>query len=555
MPVERSQILQFVKSSYLFKKADPSALDLLVSSLQSMDYHQGEIVYNQGDLAENLYFLFKGKVKVTRFKKDDEESMGVLDEGDIFGFEMLEYDSRCRTRTTADCPVTLLYLDRDSTRQLLEKIPTLNLDLKLLFESYILGLQIRFNWCNEDEVIYFLARRHVWFLLRRFIPLALFIVISMPIIAFLIYRNPGYTTPMLFLGIDVLVILLWGGWNYLDWSNDYAVITNQRVAFVDKVILLYDSREEAPLNAILSVTTDTDFWGRSLGYGDVIARTYAGSIRLSHMAFPKQVAFLLTAEWDRVKSQRVQMEQSELEETIRFRLGFKQKQNNPGANREAPGPKKGMAGLREQLLKPFRLRFVNGDVVTWRTHWLLLLLKTFFPTLIFIGIIVLAFLRIFKVVVFLSLLPFLAVALLGLIITALWWLYNVLDWSNDIYIVTPDQVIDINQKPLGKLDRRAASLKNIQSIEYERLGFIGLLFNYGTVYINVGETTLTFDQVYNPAEVQRELFKRLAMRDFREKHQQVEADQKRVADWIAAYHKVAEERKVQNPLPPEANLR
>ena len=56
-----------------------------------------------------------------------------------------------------------------------------------------------------------------------------------------------------------------------------------------------------------------------------------------------------------------------------------------------------------------------------------------------------------------------------------------MDWHNDIYLITPDQVVDVNKKPLGHEERQAAPLKNILGIEYKRLGIIGLLLNFGTV--------------------------------------------------------------------------
>ena len=69
----------------------------------------------------------------------------------------------------------------------------------------------------------------------------------------------------------------------------------------------------------------------------------------------------------------------------------------------------------------------------------------------------------------------------------LWWLYNYLDWHNDIYLITNEQVVDVNRKPLGKEERRAALIRNILSVEYKRMGVIGLLLNFGTVFIRVGE--------------------------------------------------------------------
>jgi len=84
---------------------------------------------------------------------------------------------------------------------------------------------------------------------------------------------------------------------------------------------------------------------------------------------------------------------------------------------------------------------------------------------------------------------------LGLILF-LWLLYDYVDWHNDIYQVTPDQILDIERKPFGTEDKKAAPLENILSIEYERIGFLGLLFNFGTVLIKVGTTTFTFDHVF-----------------------------------------------------------
>ena len=132
---------------------------------------------------------------------------------------------------------------------------------------------------------------------------------------------------------------------------------------------------------------------------------------------------------------------------------------------------------------------------------------------------------------------FLALCVVFLVVF-LWWLYNYIDWHNDIYLITGEQVVDINRKPLGKEERRAAQIKNILSVEYKRLGIIGLVLNFGTVFIRVGEATFSFDNVYNPSEVQRELFHRISQRSLKERQAQGEAERQRMADWISAYHRI-----------------
>ena len=36
----------------------------------------------------------------------------------------------------------------------------------------------------------------------------------------------------------------------------------------------------------------------------------------------------------------------------------------------------------------------------------------------------------------------------------IWYLYQFLDWNNDIYQVTSDQVMDVKRTPLGREDRK-----------------------------------------------------------------------------------------------------
>ena len=71
---------------------------------------------------------------------------------------------------------------------------------------------------------------------------------------------------------------IWGIWNLLDWGNDYYIVTNQRVIWLERVIGLYESRQEAPLRTVLSVGMESDQLGRIFGFGDVIVRTYTGQI-------------------------------------------------------------------------------------------------------------------------------------------------------------------------------------------------------------------------------------------------------------------------------------
>src|SRR5690606_2679620 len=99
--------------------------------------------------------------------------------------------------------------------------------------------------------------------------------------------SPATNVLFILIGFAMMVIGLgWALWNIIDWSNDFYIITNQRVVWVEKLIGLYDSRREAPLDTILAVNVNSSFIGRTFGYGDVMVRTFIGGILMRNMNNP-----------------------------------------------------------------------------------------------------------------------------------------------------------------------------------------------------------------------------------------------------------------------------
>jgi hypothetical protein len=130
----------------------------------------------------------------------------------------------------------------------------------------------------------------------------------------------------------------------------------------------------------------------------------------------------------------------------------------------------------------------------------------------------------------------------------LWWIYQYVDWSNDIFQVTEDQILDIDKTPLGREERKSAPLDNILTTESERRGFLKVLLNYGNVYITVGGAQLVFEDVFDPPSVQQDIDRRREARIERKKRSEANAERERVADWFAEYHRSVEElRSVEEP--------
>jgi hypothetical protein len=251
--------------------------------------------------------------------------------------------------------------------------------------------------------------------------------------------------------------------------------------------------------------------------------------------------------WMRTKEAVRQSEQEGIKQAIRNKLGVPQKK--AAAPVPAPVPqkpeKKGLQ-LRDLWRDAFKMRIEDGGVVTYRKHVFVLFRQTWIQNVVFL----LIFSTPFLWSALLGGMPplwLLAVLVLVLVIDLSSWIYEYLDWSNDVYQVTAEQIIDINRKPFGAEDRKAAPLENILSSEYKRKGILGMLLNYGTVFIMVGGAQFNFQDVADPPTVQQDVVRRQQARIQKKREAETAGERERLAEWLAMYHRTVEEiRREQN---------
>ncbi|NPV76545.1 MAG: cyclic nucleotide-binding domain-containing protein [Anaerolineae bacterium] len=552
MSVDRKDILEVLKMVYPFHRKEERYLQEIISYCNVIECHAGEIIYKEGEECGALYMVQSGQIELQRGFDSGSKPAVRLSSGDFFGFELFEKDGRYRATAVAMRDSAVLVFRKDVLVELASKFLWFQRGLLTMFDSYQQARRVRLDWMGVDEVIYFISRRHNAFLFFNLIfPLTAAIACFL-MLAFVMLLGINPLVLGSVFGGGLLLALLACGWVYLDWTNDYSIVTNQRVVFQEKVVLLYDSRQEAPMNAVLKVDTATSLLGRWLGYGNVIASTYAGLVILRSLNRPEEAAAIVLAESERAFLRRRQVEKKELDSLIRNRLNVQPLQGN-GPKLEEITHQVKPGKLQVMLANMFRMRFEEGPKITYRTHWFILFLKLCLPTIVLIGVFIAFMLRISNILQVLPVTVFAALAMILAVIAFLGWIYEYADWRNDYYVVTPDQVVDVYKKPLGREERQAAPLKNIQSIEFKRKGILGLLLNFGTVFIRVGDAELTFDNVFNPAEIQRDLFHRIAERDYREKQEALAEEKTRLGDWIEAYHHIQQEGKTgQNPSSTES---
>ncbi len=537
----------------------------IADELTEQSFSAGGVVFQQDSKAESFYMIHGGSVRIVRKQDGKEMQLALLVRNDYFG-EMALVSKRRRSATvTAITDTTLLVLSRQNFEKLFKQAPELRLNLDLAVKSRLLARSLQFKWLGKDEVIYFLARKHPVVLYQKLVlPIVL---LAIPIFFFYAWVSILHILLVLFAAIASLVALAgWVIWQVIDWGNDYYIVTNQRVVWLEKVIGVYDSRQESPLSTVLSFNVETDQLGRILDYGNVVVRTFVGRIPFNHVHHPNQAKRMIEEYWNRTKESAVGMEKEAMKNAIRKRLGIPVPTPPKADSAKSATSSSSRSSWFLRLLgaDTLKLRYETGENVIYRKHWVVLVRQAWMPFLGSLAILLLFIYRLFELAflpeeAFISLQGGFSVdgwagALLIAFVPFMGWLiYQVLDWSNDKFEVTPDQIIDIDRKPFGTESRNAAPLENILGTNYERVGIWGNIFNYGTVHITVGGSKMAFEDVMNPAEVQSDIDRRRMARQAKKTESTIAAERERMAEWLVTYHKSArefqEEEKKKNQKP------
>ena len=550
----QSQIVSLFKEIYLFNWVEETYLGDLARRFEVIKRGPGELVFSQGDRGDYFFIILEGEVEVVRKVGNVESRIDTLIAGDFFGEEAL-LDRRSQiasVRTLVPC--VLLQLKKDQFFALLKEYPQIETSLMRIIESHRFMREHEFDWLDEDEVIYQARRKHEAYLVIALIGPGLLAIVALLITT--IGVAIGSTSPISLgiysvAGLIFFASLVWGVWNYIDWGNDYYIVTDERVVWIELVIWLYKSQVEAPFTAILSVDVKTSFWGRQLGFGNVVVRTFTGEVVFRGVGEPYQMAALVEEYWHRAQKSTRQTEHEEMEQSVRRAIGLETDEDRQKQDKAAPPPAPNPMDYTEPSLAQkyfgniFNMRYEVGQTITYRRHWIVLLRKT---SLQLLAIMLLLFLSVGYDVLFLtdrfrliSLLLCNSMSILVLFLVLFpWWLYNYVDWRNDIYQVTDKNIFDINRKPLGTESRKSASLENILSLEHTRPGFLGYVLNFGNVTINVGEDEFVFRDVFEPARIQQDIFARMYnLRQEKEKAE-VARERDRILALMAAYHKNVE---------------
>lgn len=361
---------------------------------------------------------------------------------------------------------------------------------------------------QRDERIMFTVHRHwIAFAVRAVVPVLLGAGVFFFWASRAFSTDPLTPQPSLFDGTNLVLMLIMAAlgalvaYVWFDWRNDQLLITNKRVVHEERTLALSYRYQTITLDRVQNVNVQQNGIQKLLNYGRVTIQAAAPSRPLifNPSERPRALQAYLLGEIKREKR----------EQDAKLRDDVVQRRIDPRSLPPDPWPEPSVAFMGPpdwwHTMFPFA-PIVDNNTITWHRHWSVLINQIAVPLLALVvwivGLVAVQQIGLLGGVVT-SVFAVLLIAIVGYLV----WQYD--DWRNDIYVLEPARLIDIERLPLGLFEnRREAPLSAIQNVDIESPSLWARTLGYGNVEIQTAGAAgnFVFDSVGDPRDVQRVVF-------------------------------------------------
>ncbi len=578
---------EFLQKLPIFSGLNKTELTQLAQICYSYTFDRGAVVAYQRDVADSLYIVRSGRLVADRL-----DAVGRIERSTAYLPGTCFDDSWLFAADVHPATVRgvgngeLLILKGSDFLHFLDKNPAALAKLQPGFddeENVPTGLSEK-GWQEAqkmrmkanrqssavsllpDELVEFYARRSHWFLLYRlFVPgLGLLFLPVMLYVALTVAGGAWASIAWITAVILALVFLAWMAFRFLDWSNDYFVITNKRLIHREFSLRTFHVNDiKIPIEQVQSVETTKPSLLATLfkiGTARITTASQAGVLVFDNLDNPDAVKDALGRLSQRVRSLDAGRTQAAMRQSLEGYFAapppMQKTADDPDGKKNTPAARSDLS-FWESLRKGYQWRVEEDGVITYRKHIFILFEQIAWPVgagliLLILAYVLVAFFQ-FTLAEIVLVFSVLFLADLG------WLVWNMEDWRNDTYQVTSRSVIDIDRLPFGfRESRKEAALSNIQNVNADRPGLLPTLFNYGRVVVETAgaKSDIIFESVPNPSQIQSDIFRQLEQLRVRQRVQEGEQRRKEYAVLLDVYQQAHEQRRIPTrtptyPLPEE----
>lgn len=553
--------------SEIFANLAPEEFGQMMSLVQIENIENGTILFNQHGADPNLYIIRRGKAAARKAVPGGVDPIvEFYHPGDLINtFSFLTGRINDVTVEAADDLEVWVIpgndwrafkTDFDGIESRIGYPPDARayIDSRKEFEDQRPGERVLWK-SKKHWWVFFGSSTLAWLLFIAVIAVSL-LGLSLPVLGVFLDSLPG---TILRIGALVAAFLI-ALWHFIDWRNDYYLVTDQRVIHRERILLMYDQQDECPIGKVQNVNVRRSSWVNSIfDIGDVAVETQGqrANVEFLWVEKPEEAAKAIMGHVNQARVVSHASQKAKIRATIRkeMRLGGE----HSARTEQTYVPKRAQNGqavtfgqklkvtlrsIRYTLVPPMREQ--QGNDIVYHKHWLLLLQTAGMPiltlVLYIVTLLVLPILNVELARVVLRSLLVIPVILLGLALIG-WLIWNYEDWRNDTYILKPDRVIDSDRSPFGisGTQQKTASMNSIQNVTYNTRGVLDNVFNMGDVSIKTGgqDGELVFERVWNPRRVQRDIVDRLEVLQNYQREAQEEARRREIAEWLGIYDELA----------------
>jgi signal transduction histidine kinase len=542
--------LERLRQVPLMKQLSNADLALIETLVRRARYLTGAIVCQQGGVGSTLYIIDSGSIEVRHVdSRNRERTLDFKHAGDVFGEAALLIGEPYKTTFIAHEDSDVLSIRREDLHDFLLQHPDLRPRLYAAAPPEIVTKlnQIHYDWLMEGELPILHTRKHWWAFIHE-LPRALIFIVGALIVAIVLTATPfgviGWAIALFVISL-ILVFLT------IDWRNDDYIITNRRVIHSERVLLVREERREATIDKVQNVKIEQPtLLQKIVGVSDVLITTAAvhGTIRFSTVGNGPAIRDILFEQIQRLQAQKMFEARQQLRGEIREQFEREEKPivigpPTAGSVVTTPTYRPPRRSLKRILDDQFALRLEYAGTITYRKHWVALFLQAWRPTVITLALLLFSILVLFDIIP----LPHTVdiVAAVFMLASTAWFIWEFIDWSNDIFVLTKDRIADVERNPLGVIQHSTeAPLTAVQNVSYRQPNILYVFFRIGDVLIETAGQTggLTFPWMSPPAQVANEILQYVERA--RDRQRQLQRAQQRadLFQWFGAYHDYLEER-------------
>ncbi|HMO57303.1 MAG TPA: PH domain-containing protein [Roseiflexaceae bacterium] len=310
------------------------------------------------------------------------------------------------------------------------------------------------------------------------------------------WRNDPFTTA---LTIICVIMALYFIYVLIDWRDNTLILTTTRVIYDDEQFLVRHVQQQMLLWDVQQVSMRQNTYASVIfGYGALTIQSFSvQKIEFTFATYPREMQQRIQAE---INKARKQVEPNLLRRLIEEQVYDGQPRPIQRQSTYVRSGTKREGGPIAWLFPTNPMYNQQTGEYTWRPSSVYVLIQLIPPISTFFGVTTALWL-----LAQFSLIPAALSLPIWLITTAacafwVFWLREEL--VNDVYILSRREIVDVDKRPFGPINRRSAQLDRIQNISFD-VSFIESLLGFGTVKIQTGASgDFSFNHVPDPRGVQ-----------------------------------------------------